>query len=239
VSGQDAFCESDSVGPRLNQFQHRAGAATTRLARSTAGSCKVDYDVVEQGPETFLTIGKKGSPVSLRRCPIKAPPDFLGPVEPPSELYRATFRQAKLPSCTIQAMAASQTRGNVPIRSVARAFQVLRLINEQHGLTLHNIHILSGLPKPTVFRLLHTLKHEGYIEPDGIRGVFRVAGKSLELCAGYTERMLIVKMPRQSLSRLRRKSSDGPWPSAPWIADQLSFAIAACRTARLVSPIRR
>jgi IclR family mhp operon transcriptional activator len=89
---------------------------------------------------------------------------------------------------------ASQTRRNGSIRAVVRAFQVLRLINEQHGMTLHNIHVISGLPKPTVFRLLQTLNREGYIEPDGIRGVFRVAQKSLELSAGYTERILIVKI---------------------------------------------
>jgi IclR family transcriptional regulator, mhp operon transcriptional activator len=85
-------------------------------------------------------------------------------------------------------------RGGGSIRSIARALQVLRLVNEHQGLSLRDIHVLSGLPKPTAFRILQTLKREGYIEPDGGRGVFHVSGKALELSSGYTERTLIVKI---------------------------------------------
>lgn len=89
---------------------------------------------------------------------------------------------------------------------------MLRLINEQQGLTLQDIHVLSGLPKPTVFRLLQTLKREGYVEPDGIRGVFHVSSKTLELSAGYTERTLIVKIAAPIALATTRKLIK--WPLA-------------------------
>lgn len=80
------------------------------------------------------------------------------------------------------------------IRSVARAFRLLRLLNERQGTGLHDLHLLSGLPKPTVFRLLLTLQEEGFVEPDGMPGVYRLTPKVLELSAGYVEKSLIVKI---------------------------------------------
>src|ERR1700679_3999345 len=93
---------------------------------------------------------------------------------PPTGIYRAIVRQAKLASCTIYGVATSKTKRSGSVPSVVRALHLLRLVNEQRGLTQQDIHVLSGLPKPTVFRLLQTLKHEGYVEPDGARGVFHV-----------------------------------------------------------------
>src|SRR5258708_34267587 len=112
---------------------------------------------------------------------------------PPAGISEAIVRQAKLASCTIHDVATSKTKRGGSVRSVVRALHLLRLVNEQRGLTQQDIHVLSGLPKPTVFRLLQTLKHEGYVEPDGARGVFHVARKALELSSGYTERTMIVK----------------------------------------------
>src|ERR1700722_13240775 len=88
---------------------------------------------------------------------------------------------------------AKKKRGG-SIRLIARALKVLQLVNEQQGLTLKDICVLSKLPKPTVYRILQTLKREGYLEPEGIRGIHHVARKALELSAGYTERTLIVKV---------------------------------------------
>jgi IclR family mhp operon transcriptional activator len=109
-------------------------------------------------------------------------------------------------------VAISKSKRGGSIRSVVRALQVLRLVNEQQGLTLKGICVLSNLPKPTVFRILQTLKREGYVEPDGIRGAHHVASKALELSAGYTERTLIVKVAAPIALATTRKAIK--WPLA-------------------------
>lgn len=104
-----------------------------------------------------------------------------------------------------------------------RAFDVLRLVNEQQGLTLHDIHVVSGLPKPTVFRILQTLKREGYVEPDGVRGVFHVSRKALELSSGYTERTLIVKVAAPIALATTRKIIK--WPLAIGTLDRGAIVV--------------
>jgi IclR family mhp operon transcriptional activator len=120
-------------------------------------------------------------------------------------------------------VATSKARRDKSIRSVARALQVLRLVNEQEGLTLRDIHVLSGLPKPTAFRILQTLKREGYIEPDGIRGVFHVSRKALELSSGYTERTLIVKIAAPIALATTRKIIK--WPLAIGTLDRGAIVV--------------
>jgi IclR family transcriptional regulator, mhp operon transcriptional activator len=109
-------------------------------------------------------------------------------------------------------VAISKSKRGGSIRSVVRSLQVLRLVNEQQGLTLKDICVLSNLPKPTVYRILQTLRREGYVEPDGIRGVHHVARKALELSAGYTERTLIVKVAAPIALATTRKAIK--WPLA-------------------------
>ena len=100
----------------------------------------------------------------------------------------------------------------LPIRSVARALHLLRLINATQGLSLQELHVLSGLPKPTVFRILKTLRLEGYIEPYGTGGAFNITPKALELSSGYTEKALIVKIAAPIALATTRKIIK--WPLA-------------------------
>jgi IclR family mhp operon transcriptional activator len=100
----------------------------------------------------------------------------------------------------------------LPIRSVARALHLLRLINATQGLSLQDLHVLSGLPKPTVFRILKTLRLEGYIEPYGTGGAFNITPKALELSCGYTEKALIVKIAAPIALATTRKIIK--WPLA-------------------------
>lgn len=80
------------------------------------------------------------------------------------------------------------------VRSVARALALLKLINAHPGCGLHALHQATGLPKPTVLRLLRTLEREGYLEADGIPGVYHLAAKVQELSRGYSSRALIAKI---------------------------------------------
>lgn len=49
------------------------------------------------------------------------------------------------------------------IRSLERGLQVLKLMGEQRGYPLHEIHQSSGLPKATLLRILLTLENHGMV----------------------------------------------------------------------------
>ncbi|MBN9009232.1 MAG: helix-turn-helix domain-containing protein, partial [Rhizobiales bacterium] len=49
------------------------------------------------------------------------------------------------------------------IRSTSRGLAVLRAMNARMHSTLADLHRDTGLPKPTVFRILETLRDEGYV----------------------------------------------------------------------------
>ncbi|MBX6319755.1 helix-turn-helix domain-containing protein [Pigmentiphaga sp.] len=78
------------------------------------------------------------------------------------------------------------------IRSVSRALLVLRALNGRMHSTLAELHRDTGLPKPTVYRILETLRADGYVrEVDG-RGSYQLTAKVRELSDGCSERLLIV-----------------------------------------------
>ena len=97
------------------------------------------------------------------------------------------------------------------IRAVIRALDLLRLLNQRQGIGLHDLHLLSGLPKPTVFRILMTLQQAGYVEPDGMPGVYHLTRKVWELSAGYVERSAIVKLAAPIALAVTRRIK---WPLA-------------------------
>ena len=73
------------------------------------------------------------------------------------------------------------------IRSVNRALMLIRLMNRRDSWPLQQIALESGLPKPTAYRLLHTLIDEGYVHmPPGKSGIYRLTTKVKELGAGLT-----------------------------------------------------
>ena len=52
------------------------------------------------------------------------------------------------------------------IRSIERAFKVLQEMNLQPHSSIARLHEKTGLPKPTLVRILKTLEEAGYVEND-------------------------------------------------------------------------
>jgi IclR family transcriptional regulator, mhp operon transcriptional activator len=96
------------------------------------------------------------------------------------------------------------------IRAVERALSLLRVMNEHQGLSLKELHLLVGLPKPTVFRLITTLKLAGYVVAEG-EGVYRVTEKVRELGSGYTDRSLLIDAGSAIARKVTRQIK---WPLA-------------------------
>lgn len=102
------------------------------------------------------------------------------------------------------------------IRAIARAFEILRALNTKPTHSLHDLHLKTGLPKPTIFRILHTLQQEGYVEFEGSPGIYRLTGRILEISGGYTEKSLLVELGAREAKRLTRSVK---WPVGIGVLD--------------------
>lgn len=78
------------------------------------------------------------------------------------------------------------------IRSVARALRLLDAMNERQPCSLAELHHATGLPKPTVFRILATLEAEGYVRSEGGLGQYRLTARTRRLGAAYSEKSMVV-----------------------------------------------
>ena len=61
------------------------------------------------------------------------------------------------------------------VRALVRGLDILRFLNKSGAATVSEIATELSLPRPTVYRLLHTLEDEGYVEHSGTDARVRVA----------------------------------------------------------------
>jgi IclR family mhp operon transcriptional activator len=78
------------------------------------------------------------------------------------------------------------------IRAVARALNLLDAMNERQPCSLAELHHATGLPKPTVFRILATLEAEGYVRSEGGLGQYRLTARTRRLGAAYSEKSMVI-----------------------------------------------
>lgn len=97
------------------------------------------------------------------------------------------------------------------IRSVARAFRLLEAMNQRQPCTLAELHAMTGLPKPTVFRILGTLQAEGYVVSEGHLGQYRITERTRRLGAGYSAKSLLVDVGAPLTREVTREIK---WPLA-------------------------
>ena len=100
---------------------------------------------------------------------------------------------------TIVAMAA-------PIQPILRALDVLRALNHQPQTTLVALHRSTGLPKPTLHRLLSTLKTAGFVRSDVALGVYCLTAKVRELADGFAASEEVVELGAPIVLRATRVS---------------------------------
>ncbi|QLC26398.1 helix-turn-helix domain-containing protein [Parasphingopyxis algicola] len=97
----------------------------------------------------------------------------------------------------------------VPIRSIARGLEVLRIVSLNGAMNMTGISKSSGLPYPTVGRIVHTLVAEGYLEREPARKRFRVTGLVQSLSHGFQKNSRLVEVSRSTLIRLTKELE---WP---------------------------
>jgi IclR family mhp operon transcriptional activator len=109
-----------------------------------------------------------------------------------------------------------------PVESVRRAMQLLHELNRQRVSSVRHLHQVSGLPKPTIVRLLDTLIALGYVVNDRRQGGYQVTSLVRSLSAGFHGDPLVVEAARPWAIAFTRKYQ---WPIAVAVLDRDAVVI--------------
>lgn len=113
-------------------------------------------------------------------------------------------------------------RSYPPVNAVCRALHVLKVANEKCIVTVNSIHAETGIPRPTIVRILETLMHEGYVVRDNMCGGYRVTQKVGELSAGYGGISRVIEIARPLSIGLTRQIK---WPIGLGVIDDDAIEI--------------
>lgn len=105
----------------------------------------------------------------------------------------------------------------IPVESVRRALQLLHELNRQRVSSVRHLHQVTGLPKPTIVRLLATLIALGYVVNDHRRGGYQVTSLVRSLSSGFHGDPLVVEAARPWAIAFTRRFQ---WPVAVAILDR-------------------
>ena len=98
-----------------------------------------------------------------------------------------------------------------PVQSVQRALALLTELNRQRAASVGELHQCTGLPKPTIVRLLETLIVEGFAASDSRLGGYQVTSKVAALSSGFHGAPMVIEAARPWAIELTRKLK---WPAA-------------------------
>lgn len=103
------------------------------------------------------------------------------------------------------------------VRAVERALTILQELNLQPYTSIARLHARTGLPKPTLVRMLKTLEDAGFVENDSRLGGYQVSGLVSSLSSGFHKEPLIVEAGRPWAIALTRKHQ---WPVSISLLDR-------------------
>jgi IclR family transcriptional regulator, mhp operon transcriptional activator len=109
-----------------------------------------------------------------------------------------------------------------PIQSVQRVLAMLRALNQNGVNTVQSIHRNTGLPKPTVVRMLETLMSEGYVTRDERQGGYMVTAMVRSLSCGFHAEPLVVEAGRNFANAFTRRVQ---WPVSIATLDRVELVI--------------
>lgn len=103
-----------------------------------------------------------------------------------------------------------------PVQSVTKALAVLEMVNRSGLISVRDIHMRTGIPKPTVVRLLQTLAAAGYVAQDEKTRGYQVTSAVNYLSSGFHGAPLVIEVARPFADELTRKIV---WPCAVCMLD--------------------
>lgn len=119
-----------------------------------------------------------------------------------------------------------------PMQSVARALQILTEVNRLGVASVGALHKRTGIPKPSIVRLLETLIHEGYIYKDHRMSGYQVTRLATTLSSGFHSAPLAIEAARPWAVELTRQLK---WPVGVCTLD--GDAVVVCYSTIPDSPI--
>lgn len=96
-----------------------------------------------------------------------------------------------------------------PIEALSRGLEVLRVLQEMRAASLHDLHLATGIPKPTLTRILKTAHQHGYVWQRMVDGAF-LPSHTLLRRADTDDGEWLVEIASPVLDELSRRLQ---WPS--------------------------
>jgi IclR family mhp operon transcriptional activator len=117
-----------------------------------------------------------------------------------------------------------EPKNNGCIRSVERAIDVLQALNRRPLSTLHDLHRETGLPKPSIVRLLRTLESKGLAAQSSSYGTYQLLGGVRSLASGFHHEPLIIEVAEEIMIDFTRREG---WPLALALFDTNAMVVRA------------
>ncbi len=113
-------------------------------------------------------------------------------------------------------------RSYPPVVAACRALQILKVVNRQGIATISSLYTETGIPRPTIVRMLETLMSEDYVVRDNMCGGYRVTQQVAELSYGYSGISRVIEVARPLAIGLTRQIK---WPIGLGVLDDDAIAI--------------
>lgn len=108
------------------------------------------------------------------------------------------------------------------IRAVERAIRILQELNLQPVSTIARLHDTTGLPKPTLVRMLQTLYSLGLVETDPRLGGYQITAQVASLSSGFHKTPHVVEAGRPWAIAMTRRHQ---WPVAIALYDEDAMVV--------------
>lgn len=141
--------------------------------------------------------------VQTQKLPNKFDPD-VSPADQNAQPDRASCR-----ANSRRGQNDPTNRSYQPVESVRRALLILRAFGSHRISTISSLFEETGIPRPTIVRMLETLMHEGYVVRDNMCGGYRLTGEISSLTAGYRGISRVIEVARPMAIDLTRRVK---WP---------------------------
>ena len=108
----------------------------------------------------------------------------------------------------------SQERGRAPspvIHSVIKTVEVIRLLSQRQVVSVQQLSLETGIPKPSIMRIIGTLVDCGLVKQISRRAGYCLTSKVLELSAGYHGLPAVIEVGAPFADVLTRELR---WPAA-------------------------
>lgn len=109
-----------------------------------------------------------------------------------------------------------------PMKSVLRTMAVLEELNRRPLSRVQDLELSTGLPGPTIIRILETLGELGYVRKEGRRIGYRLTAQIRQLSSGFTGLPVFIDSARAVLSAITR---DLGWPTALATLDDTAMVV--------------